>query len=82
MLMLFFLLRMFSSFFAMGYGDSDGGRLTLAASMKSVFDQARNAVRLAPEYARLARSCDLSRLSGDKRVRENCVPGARPLAST
>jgi hypothetical protein len=48
---LFFLLRRFSSFFAMGYGDRNAGLRTLATSMKSVFDQPRNAVRLAPEYA-------------------------------
>jgi hypothetical protein len=50
-LMLCFLLRRFSSLFAMGCGNLSAGHPTLAASTKSVFDGARNAVRLAPEYA-------------------------------
>ena len=51
-LMLCFLLRRFSSLFAVGYSNRCAERPTLAAPTKSVFDHARNAVRLAPEYAR------------------------------
>ena len=55
-LILFFLLRKVFSFFAMGYGDHSTECPALAASTKSVFDHARNAVRIAPEFRRNCRN--------------------------
>jgi hypothetical protein len=46
-----FLLRRFSSFFAVGCGNRSARRKALARSVKSLFGQPRNAVRLAPESA-------------------------------
>ena len=82
-LMLCFLQRRFSSFFATGYGNLSAGHPTLAASTKSAFDRARNAVRLAPEYAinqatcrrsGLADRCDcISQVDQIKPVEQNCA---------